>query len=235
MDKKYIDENEIEIKYLRNQLTTEELEEFEVFLIDNPELVEQLELDSTLLNGLEVLKQNVKKPKPIFHKIFSFDMLPIMASFMSGLLVVVLFQSWFGENKTAEILSSTQIEYLSGFRSASNTTTPEITIYLDSLDLELASKKRFVLSLDTNVEGGFSYVVEFYRVQSDQSNSINIDKIKGAISDNEGSIGVVLKTNKYPPGKYEVRLVASNDDFDNTHSFYFRTMLNDKNIETLSK
>lgn len=49
MDKKYIQENEIDIKYLRGQLSDDELELFEIYLMENPEYLDTLEVDSVLL------------------------------------------------------------------------------------------------------------------------------------------------------------------------------------------
>ncbi len=49
MDKKYIQENEIDIKYLRGQLAEDELEQFEGYLMEHPEYLDALELDSVLL------------------------------------------------------------------------------------------------------------------------------------------------------------------------------------------
>ncbi len=69
MDRKYIEENEIEIKYLRNQLTPEQLEEFEVYLMENPEAIEGLELIETL-GSIETVRGTEKKRrlmKPSFY------------------------------------------------------------------------------------------------------------------------------------------------------------------------
>ena len=50
MDKQYIEENEIEIKYLRSQLTPDEVEEFEVYLMENPDSVEAVALEGLLVD-----------------------------------------------------------------------------------------------------------------------------------------------------------------------------------------
>jgi len=50
MDKKYIEENEIEIRYIRNQLTPKELEQFEVYLMENPDSVEAVALEGLLVD-----------------------------------------------------------------------------------------------------------------------------------------------------------------------------------------
>ena len=58
MDKQYIDDNDIGIKYLRKQLTPQETEEFEIYLMEHPEMVEALELDSLLDSSVASDVQN---------------------------------------------------------------------------------------------------------------------------------------------------------------------------------
>jgi len=53
MDKIYIDENQIEIKYLRGQLSDKELEMFEVYLMEDPSVLERLELEQVFTQTLK--------------------------------------------------------------------------------------------------------------------------------------------------------------------------------------
>ncbi len=59
MDKKYIEDNEIGIKYLRKQLVPEELEAFEIYLMENPEMVDELEVDILLMESSETKHSRV--------------------------------------------------------------------------------------------------------------------------------------------------------------------------------
>lgn len=52
MDRKYIEENDIGRKYLRNLLSSKDCEAFELYLIENPDMVDQLELDQVMTEGL---------------------------------------------------------------------------------------------------------------------------------------------------------------------------------------
>ena len=80
MDKKYMQENEIAIKYLRNQLSDKELEAFEVYLIENPEVLETLELDSFFsasefpktekFSGFFTKFRQAINPNPVFATLF---------------------------------------------------------------------------------------------------------------------------------------------------------------------
>ena len=52
MDRDFIDKHDIAQRYLHGRLTPEEAEEFEVYLMDNPEMVEELEIDGLLKSRL---------------------------------------------------------------------------------------------------------------------------------------------------------------------------------------
>lgn len=85
MDKKYIEENEIEIKYLRNQLSEKELEEFEVYLMENPDAVDEAALEGLLL---EHAGGYVSKEKARSSSLFSWGV-PFKPLF-AGLLPLVI-------------------------------------------------------------------------------------------------------------------------------------------------
>jgi hypothetical protein len=53
MDQQYIEKHDIAHRYLHGRLTPEETQEFEVYLMDNPEMVEVLEVDQLLTVELE--------------------------------------------------------------------------------------------------------------------------------------------------------------------------------------
>lgn len=58
MDKKYVDDNNIKRKYLRGLLAEDELVKFEIYLMDNPELVEELELEELLYRAMPQLENS---------------------------------------------------------------------------------------------------------------------------------------------------------------------------------
>lgn len=60
MDKKSIDDNEIESRYLRGSLTPSELAEFETHLLAHPDLVAQLELDRVLYRVMPQVEKVAK-------------------------------------------------------------------------------------------------------------------------------------------------------------------------------
>ncbi len=73
MDKQYIEDNDIAAKYLRGDLTPEEASDFEIYLIDKPDLIEQLEMDGLLFKKLPQLEELTKPQKAKFHWFFGFS------------------------------------------------------------------------------------------------------------------------------------------------------------------
>ena len=57
MDKQYIEQFDIGRKYLKNELTPEEVIQFEEYLLDKPELIEQLELDRIAMLAMPKVSQ----------------------------------------------------------------------------------------------------------------------------------------------------------------------------------
>jgi len=112
MDKRYIDEKEIGRKYLLNQLSVEDTEAFEIYLMDNPYMVEQLELDQILSKGLkEQNAQTVSKKKGILERLFNLIHKPIPI-YVSVLAFFALIQIYY-LNRNAEIsnIELTMINY----------------------------------------------------------------------------------------------------------------------------
>jgi len=56
MDKKYIEENEIERRYLLNKLDDKELETFEVYLMEHSEALESLSIETLLIENVSAVK-----------------------------------------------------------------------------------------------------------------------------------------------------------------------------------
>lgn len=112
MDKKYMQENEIAIKYLRNQLSDKELEAFEVYLIENPEVLETLELDS-FFSASEFPK--TEKFSGFFTK-FRQPMNPVFATFFFAMVAVVFV---FVPSSTDNDMTAVYVVELENLRSSS--------------------------------------------------------------------------------------------------------------------
>jgi hypothetical protein len=121
MDDDYISQHDIVRQYLKGKLTPEETVEFEEYILDKPELLELLEMDSVMVEHLPKefssppkIEQNKKSGwTPLFSN--------ITAIAACSLLAVTL---WLGQ-PTSEINPnfSPNIVYLENYRSANSVTT----------------------------------------------------------------------------------------------------------------
>ena len=107
MDKKYIEENEIGIKYLRNQLSDKELEEFEVYLTENPGLIETLELEAAL-GGVKQAKASSStqnSSKSLFFRAFAWlrAPIPVYAVFAAVALVAPMIASQYSGQPSGQL------------------------------------------------------------------------------------------------------------------------------------
>ena len=78
MSAKYIKENNISSRYLHGHLTPEESIQFEQYLMDKPELIEQLEIDMAFKSRLVDYDFGAEKPKTLRNWFFN---TPLGASF----------------------------------------------------------------------------------------------------------------------------------------------------------
>lgn len=86
MDKKIIDDNDIERRYLQGKLTPEELEQFETYLMTHPDLVTQLELDSVMYR---IMPQIEDMPKPLdFWRFLDMPLRKVFAPIAASMIIV---------------------------------------------------------------------------------------------------------------------------------------------------
>lgn len=92
MDADYISRHEIAKRYLQGKLTTEESVEFEEYILDKPELLEQLELDSVMVDSLpKVYPTSVEvASKPLFKFMLNWKKTFATTSILSCCLLLVM-------------------------------------------------------------------------------------------------------------------------------------------------
>lgn len=125
MDKKYIEENEIEIKYLRNQLEGEELEGFEVYLMENPEAVEWLSINGLFLKEVPTTPNIVVK-RGLFSgfKLFESEFWSHATALSVGMILAIAIMFTFKDRDLMiENASFSDIVYLSETRSFNESPT----------------------------------------------------------------------------------------------------------------
>jgi len=120
MDKKYIEENEIEIKYLRNQLSEKELEEFEVYLMEYPEAIADLRLDEILTINASSSVDRVISFASICRMFSLKKSLAYIATYALGVASVLLLLPSKNNNETMKGLDVNQVVYLTSTRSSND-------------------------------------------------------------------------------------------------------------------
>ena len=143
MNKKYIEDNNIDVKYLRNQLNDEELEGFEVYLIEHPEMVEQLELDDVLKANLSTRKYLTSR-RIYFPNLLNPNFWSHIAAFGIGAFSIFTMLSMVNGGNSYETSKFKNIVYLSETRSSKSDAT-EIFVSKNANDF-------IMLVLETDVK-----------------------------------------------------------------------------------
>ena len=215
MDKKYIEENEIEIKYLRNQLTPEEVEEFEVYLMENPEALESLELGQTFSDELPNLHN--ASSGSFLTRIKAFFKDNFLSAYSLGLLSAAVF--FVGSNLTQ--FASTpksnfsQVVYLSTTRSVSEEGKEFVNVEFPKSSFRSGNQDKLVLALDTGLLQEAEYEVFVESVLD--SRGFELSKVK---TDSVGQAVILIDLNQLKVGRYHLMLKASENK--NILDFGFR-------------
>jgi hypothetical protein len=126
MDDEYITQNDFVQRYLQNKLTPEETVEFEEYILDKPELLERLELDSILTEHLptaiKVLPSPILKKMSWWKPLFS-NLTAVAAC--SLLVAVLLFDKPNYSNISPDVIyledfRGDQTEFIVNFAKGSN-------------------------------------------------------------------------------------------------------------------
>lgn len=112
MDKAYVDNNDVINRYLQNRLSPEEIDAFEVYFIDKPHIVEQLELNYGLLQSLPQLQWGTQHKSE--RKSGLFLWLWAASSSIACLFLIVLYLG----NASKPGVEHVELFYLSAMRSA---------------------------------------------------------------------------------------------------------------------
>ncbi|MFQ3244254.1 MAG: hypothetical protein ACI9SP_000881 [Arenicella sp.] len=222
MDKRYIEENEIEIKYLRNQLNPEELEEFEVYLMENPEMVESLRLSQLMIDtNLNSIKTDEKAIYGFLGLIFSNTGLRLIGSYSLGVLTAGVLTIFFANNWSGTHAQPfTQIAYLSQTRALVESDDSIPVFEFAQQSFNASSQDKIVLSLDLGLmgEGEFGLVIRGpYNRKNEAEILESIDRIK---SDSLGNITLVMPVKLFEPSVYEIEIEG--DSFEEEMFYKFK-------------
>lgn len=157
MDRNYIDQNGIYLKYLRDELSDAELEEFEIYMLDNPEIIEELKLEEVMDTGLKTADWTVAQgtSKSRFKQILSLifvDPWPrAFTAFFIGGIATYLFLPFSPNGPSA---NSVQLVYLSQYRGAEQLESPQSIVSQHDPNSNSARGHQIVLAVETGLEGG---------------------------------------------------------------------------------
>lgn len=206
MDSKYIKDKNIISRYLRGALTPEETIEFEEYLIDKPELIEQLEIDNQLMKALPEVNYSADKSKT---SIFDFLMTPLRASFATGFTCLLGFYLFTlngdGMSTSPEglIAKQSQVVFLDTLRGPAN---EQDTPYKVTL---LAGSN----SISIGIPAEPDYPTVKYKIQINHT-QITQGKFSTAcrLADQSGYFFITLEGNPLQTGVYQINAIPCHEN-----------------------
>ena len=224
MDKKYIEQHSIDIKYLRNQLTPEENEEFEVYLLEHPDMLEQLELDNALMKAMPEV--SIKQQSTSGSSLLSWISLK---SFASGALASAAVMTFAIIGLEQASVTQSQNILLVANRSINTTQQPD---YFEPIGVQpggssltaLFRSNPFVVLIDPAVNESTAFKADISRVSGagDRELVASITNLNGEPFQH---ISLVLDGRDYPVGKYVISLKSLEGENETTQ-YGFEVVLN---------
>lgn len=195
MDRAYIEQNNVVQRYRSGKLTAEENEAFEVYLLDKPTLVEELELDAILADGLSksalAPHNNVQQPTQS-QGLWGIRWLTanhLWASCCTLLVALLLIQPG---QQPAQIQGANQVVYLDTLRS-SNQSLTQVTLAKNSQQLVL------FIPANPGQKGPFNVELQNAQQQAQFSQS------QVPLS-NTGDLVLTLKRELLNTGQYQLQI-----------------------------
>ncbi|WP_102795653.1 hypothetical protein [Bowmanella denitrificans] len=198
-------------RYVRGELSGHELDKFEDYLMDNPELLEQLELDSVFASVLPKLELVTVKPDKGFNLWRWLFTTPIGASLSASLgtaCACVLLAALLWPNSSTQIpaiSASNQLVHLGTLRSTSQ---PEKII-------ELSDKKTQLILVVQPV----SFEDENFLVNIKSSSTGSETSLTASISAS-GDIVVLIPSQALVAGKYQLNITGLTSGITQESSFH---------------
>jgi hypothetical protein len=225
MDKRYIEENEIEVKYLRNQLDPDELEEFEVYLMENPEMVDHIELDQIISSSLkdESSINSLKEEANLwnFASLTSrcFSSVSVISQSIAMLVIVTLSGIWW-----VGIVDDSSARILTQVRNFAQRDLPINEIPISSLQLSAVGWMKIELFIENPMPNVSTYSLKITPIEDQPLDKDSpIYSLEKASLDSDGFVRVLLHSRDLVLGKYIVELG------DNTKQYFYNFEVVEKN------
>lgn len=211
MNKEFIEQNDIAHKYLTGQLSDAELEEFEVYLMDNPSVIDDLNVEEVMSAGMSAIKEpeGVARPSqpaialPFWQKS---SIATALGSFVLGVLTMMVF------NIDRGPINSPQIQYLvteSSVRGGSDD-TPPVEFEFDESSFARGSRDQFTLVIDPEDTKIDEYRVSITRTEFDHEGA-NAKETARVLPNSEGQVVLSFNTADFEPGVFELVLHYAKD------------------------
>ncbi len=202
MDKRYIEENEIGLKYLKGQLTNEQLEQFEIYMMDNPDILDDLNMEQLMVDGSCVSH----KAEPVFKLSFirslfgDWRLVNSLASFALGLVAMAMFSI------ERVSVNSVEIQYLVAQDSVRGSDdSPTVEFEFDKASFERSSRDQFVLVVEPNTIEKERFKVTISRLEKSEKTDLIVE-VNRIITNSQGRVALTLRVNDFTPGEYLVEL-----------------------------
>ena len=155
MDKDYIEEQDIAGKYLRGELTAEEIESFELVFMEDPGLLQRLELDAAFYRHARAAHEELKNVNKN-NRLSSF--IQVAMGMVAGVLIMTFTpQLTRDDDDLLDRLGIAQVEYIDQFRGVAPGKVPTRSIELNS------SAENLVIVIDTGDIVNMSYDIVINR------------------------------------------------------------------------
>lgn len=220
MDKRYIEENEIGLKYLKGQLTNEQLEQFEIYMMNNPDILDDLNMEQLMVDGSSVSH----KAEPAFKLSFirslfgDWRLVNSLASFALGLVAMAMFSI------ERVSVNSVEMQYLvlqDTVRGSDE--MPSVQFEFDKASFTTFSPDQFAVIVDAPSLDVSEYKVEVFSVGE---GSRKLKKDYGSLAANsESRIVLLLKVSDFKPGDYEVQISRHDRANQESAKALFRTSI----------
>ncbi len=176
MDKDYIEEQDIAGKYLRGELTAEEIESFELVFMEDPGLLQRLELDAAFYRHARAAHEELKNVNKN-NRLSSF--IQVAMGMVAGVLIMTFTpQLTRDDDDLLDRLGIAQVEYIDQFRGVAPGKVPTRSIELNS------SAENLVIVIDTGDIVNMSYDIVINRNSGNRqvvSSAINVADTSGEL------------------------------------------------------
>lgn len=195
MDREFIEQHDIAQRYLHGRLTPEEAEEFEVYLMDNPEMVAELEIDATLQSSINV-SQNTPKQAARFLRWLDYQLVSFAAVASSIVMGFLLFwQSGAPSNLPTGVMTDITVVTLGTSRSSAQ-------------PIKKVSKSDLSGSLMLEIQPAAYDEDMFDLVVKRREDGKVIHKVDNVEINNRGDVLLLLPSELLSSGIYDIELLS---------------------------